>query len=642
MATTTANYLLLATTFGVASCWIGPNNWDDWGVKHGTFDTDGAEGDTDTDADSDTDTDLDTVDDDGDGFSEAEGDCDDESPSINPSATDIAGDDVDQNCDGVDGTDADGDGYASNASGGTDCDDLEPGVHPGADEVWYDGVDQDCDGASDYDQDGDGYDAATHDGDDCDDVAVEINPAAEEECGNGVDDNCDGGAAGCAPSGTLVLDTADAILVGENEDDQAGQYYAGGSDLTGDGLPDLVVGAPGYYTDEQSGGAVYLLGSIPAGESTLSTSLTLLSAGGTMQGVGTAVVMPGDITGDGQDDLLIGAHNDDQTATNAGSIVVIAGPITGSTSIEASHAYLLGQTENEHAGYQVDGAGDIDGDGTNDIVVAAHYPGSSDKVVYILHGPISGQGSLGNADTQIRSSVSTNTRFAKSVSGAGDVNGDGLDDIVIGADYVGDGGFYAGAAYVFFGPVSGVSETSEADLVLVGEDDYDYAGRAVADAGDVNADGYGDLVVGAAGIHGTGGAYVVLGPRSGTMDLSSADATLYGEATDDYAGESVSSAGDVDDDGDSEVLVGAYYADLPGDKSGAAYMVLGPITGGVTLGSADVRMEGEAEGDMLGYRVSSIGDLDSNGSDDIAVGALHSNRGIDNGGALFVFYSIGM
>ncbi|MFH1464319.1 MAG: MopE-related protein [Pseudomonadota bacterium] len=617
----------------LSSCWVGPQEWDDWEADHGEFDTEVPEGDTDTD--------LDTVDDDGDGFSEAEGDCDDGSPSINPSATDIAGDDIDQNCDGVDGTDADRDGYASQSSGGTDCDDHDAGIHPEASEVWYDGVDQDCDGGSDYDQDRDGYDAAVFGGADCDDEEAATNPTAEEECGNGVDDNCDGGAAGCAPSGELLLGDADAILVGENEGDHTGCVYAGGSDLTGDGLPDLVVAAPAYHTDDLSSGAVYVLSSIPAGQGTMTASLVVLTATGTMGTVGTTLSMPGDITGDGQDDLLIGAPGDDQAATEAGSVVVVAGPISVSTSLEAPHAHLLGQTENEHAGNSVDGVGDIDGDGTNDIVIAGWTSGVSDKVVYLIHGPISGQGSLSDADTAIRSS-SSSSYFARSVSGAGDFDGDGLNDIVVGADHVDDGGYDAGAVYVFFGPASGVSDSIDADLVLFGEDDYDHAGHAVADAGDVDADGYGDLIVGATGLMGSGGAYVVLGPRSGSLSLSSVDATLLGEAATDYAGKSVASAGDVDDDGHAEVLVGAYYADPVGSNSGAVYLVLGPISGSVPLAVADVRIEGESQGDMLGYWVSGIGDLNDDGSDDLAVGALHSDRGVDDGGALFVFYSIGM
>jgi len=109
---TRALRLFSTILLGLAACWIGPESWEDWQAKNGTFDTGGVEGDVDTDVDADTDgdTDIDTVDDDGDGYSEAEGDCDDGNSAVNPAATDMVGDDNDQNCDGVDGTDSDGDG----------------------------------------------------------------------------------------------------------------------------------------------------------------------------------------------------------------------------------------------------------------------------------------------------------------------------------------------------------------------------------------------------------------------------------------------------------------------------------------------------------------------------------------------------
>ncbi|MFH1463321.1 MAG: putative metal-binding motif-containing protein [Pseudomonadota bacterium] len=127
------------------------------------------------------------TDEDGDGVTAEAGDCDDGDGEVYPGATDWVGDDVDQNCDGIDGVDADSDGYASTMSGGDDCDDEDPYIHPGVLDVWYDGVDQDCDGANDYDQDGDGYDLDQ----DCDDEDAEIRPGADEHCDD-VDEDCDG------------------------------------------------------------------------------------------------------------------------------------------------------------------------------------------------------------------------------------------------------------------------------------------------------------------------------------------------------------------------------------------------------------------------------------------------------------------
>lgn len=155
-------------------------------------------------------------DDDNDGFTEDEGDCNDVQPAINPSATDIVGDEIDQNCDGADGFDSDGDGHADLASGGDDCDDEDNFTFPGAIEIWYDGKAQGCEVGpdeewADYDQDGDGI-FVLGVGEDCVDTNPNINPEAPEVNGNGLDDNCSGTVDGLRatltwnPTGTPALD----------------------------------------------------------------------------------------------------------------------------------------------------------------------------------------------------------------------------------------------------------------------------------------------------------------------------------------------------------------------------------------------------------------------------------------------------
>ena len=131
---------------------------------------------------------------DGDGYDYPE-DCNDSNMALNPLATDLVGDGVDQNCDGVDGTDGDGDGYASEITGGDDCDDTLDSIYPGAPELWYDGIDQSCvgiDWGGDNDQDGDGDDWDGMGGDDCDDTDAGIYVGAPEDNTNGTDDNCNG------------------------------------------------------------------------------------------------------------------------------------------------------------------------------------------------------------------------------------------------------------------------------------------------------------------------------------------------------------------------------------------------------------------------------------------------------------------
>jgi hypothetical protein len=160
------------------------------------------------------------------------------------------------------------------------------------------------------------------------------------------------------------------------------------------------------------------------------------------------------------------------------------------------------------------------------------------------------------------------------------VSGDGHDDLLVGADIYSDGpaGTYRGAAYLVLGPVTGDFDLSLADAKLVGEDELDYAGQGVSGAGDVDGDSHDDFLVGAwgndeGGID-AGAAYLVLGPVTGTSDLSRADAKFVGERDRDNAGWSVSGAGDVDADGRADLLIGApaYYEDAP---ASTAYLIYG-------------------------------------------------------------------
>ena len=141
----------------------------------------------------------DTEDRDGDGWTVEEGDCNDANPAINPAATEIPDNSVDENCDGVFGTtdepdpgteDLDSDGYPSDV----DCDDYDPEVNPGADEIPYDGKDNDCDGIVSNDGDGDGFDHEDFGGEDCDDYDPDVHPRMTEEI-DGVDQDCSGNGA---------------------------------------------------------------------------------------------------------------------------------------------------------------------------------------------------------------------------------------------------------------------------------------------------------------------------------------------------------------------------------------------------------------------------------------------------------------
>jgi hypothetical protein len=226
---------------------------------------------------------------------------------------------------------------------------------------------------------------------------------------------------------------------------------------------------------------------------------------------------------------------------------------------------------------------------------------------------------------------------------AGDADGDGVDDVLVGAFGERSAGSNAGAAYLVLGPASGTTDLSAADAKLLGENASDYAGYSVV-MGDVDGDGSDDLLVGAT-LHSEGGtrggiAYLVLGPVHGTRSLYEADARFIGEAANDRAGESVA-VGDIDGDGIEDVLVGAPLGDTAGSDAGAVYLVHGPASGRVDLADADTRFTGVDADDWAGASVAA-GDVNGDGIKDILVGARQADPDGTAVGAAYLVYGVGL
>ena len=168
--------------------------------------------------------------------------------------------------------------------------------------------------------------------------------------------------------------------------------------------------------------------------------------------------------------------------------------------------------------------------------------------------------------------------FGQAAVGLGDLNGDGHADLGVGAYGVDDGGSNAGAVYAFFGPVTGGASAATADLKLVGAAASDILGVYLPGAGDVNGDGVHDLVAGSANYDGggsnAGGVFVVLGPATGTIAATDADLVIHG-TSEEKAGYTSAFVGDTDGDGTDDLLVGAADANLGGQTEGAAYLFVG-------------------------------------------------------------------
>ena len=358
---------------------------------------------------------------------------------------------------------------------------------------------------------------------------------------------------------------------------------------------------------------------------------------------GRAVSSAGDINGDGFDDVILGAYANDEGGSNAGAAYVIFGAQNGLTDIDLA-------TLAPSAGFKIVGAHGND--------EAGSYAGAA----YVVFGKVSGfadldLASLGAGGFKIVGEASIDLA-GTSVSAAGDIDGDGIDDLIVGANRNDAGGTDAGAAYVIFGKNSGFTDidlgTLGADgFKIVGEAGSDYAGISVSSAGDVNGDGFDDLIIGAnkqdEGGSDAGAAYVVFGKASGFADVNlgslGADGfKIIGKAGGDQAGFTVSSAGDVNGDGSDDVVVGAYTNDDGGSNAGAAYVIYGKDTAFTdislaTLAPADgFKIVGETGSDYSGRSVSSAGDVNGDGIDDILVQADANDEGGNAAGAAYVIY----
>jgi len=330
-------------------------------------------------------------------------------------------------------------------------------------------------------------------------------------------------------------------------------------------------------------------------------------------------VAMGDMDADGLDDLLIGAVHESTGGTHAGAAYLVLGTLSGTTSLTTADAKLVGEYDSDYAGSSV-AVGDINADGVGDMLIGALWEstvGTYSGAAYLVLGPVSGTHDLASADAKLLG-VAAMDYTGRTVA-AGDVSGDGQDDFLVGADVADQGGTASGAVYVVQGPVSGTVDLTVADALLVGENASDYAGDALTSA-DLDGDGIDDILVGApwedSGASGAGALYSVLGPVVGTIDLSVADAKLVGEAASDLAGTSVAT-GDVNADGTLDIIVGAPWQDGGGYSStGAGYLVLGPVSGTQSLSLADATLLGEGQDHYMGRTVEA-GDIDANGYDDI-------------------------
>ncbi len=413
------------------------------------------------------------------------------------------------------------------------------------------------------------------------------------------------------------------------QDDAHAGYSVAMGDANGDGFADLAVGVPDYDVGLGGEGAVWVWHGAAAGPAASPS----WSAFGTQvgEGFGTSLAFAGDVNNDGYADLVVGAphHTVSGQVDNGFAPLYLGGP----TGLAATPWWWIPGTAGSQYGSAVATNCDVNGDGYADLVVG--QPGSGAGTVQGYAGSASG---FGTAPTWTLTGVQDGSRFGAAVACAGDLDGDGISDIAVGSPfYTGrvlpdpNPQFHSGRVDVWFGSLSGLTALSNWHYARAGRNTQ--LGAAVASAGDLDGDGYSDLVVGQPyySIDQPEQGYVVVfhGSSAGLPSVPDDEKTI----VESYAhfGAAVGSAGDLDGDGKSELLVGVpgYYDTQ--SRKGGVYVY--PSSGG-----SPMILKSDQTDSSFGAAVAGSADVNGDGVPDLLVGAYHYDGPNVESGHAFLHY----
>jgi len=437
--------------------------------------------------------------------------------------------------------------------------------------------------------------------------------------------------------------TVDPLLTGpawSHEGGQSGAAFGlgGGTagDFNGDGFSDFVVGAPGFdqsFADE--GAALLFLGS--AGGLSLVPHWTVTGGLAGAQ-LGHAAFTAGDVNADGFDDVILGAPGFSNGEAGEGEVRIYLGSTAG---LAAAPAWRVeSDVAGAQLGFDARYAGDVNGDGFADVIAGAPlYAGgeAAEGFAAVYFGGPSGPGPT--PDWAVESNLA-GAQLGRSVAGAGDLDGDGFGEVVVGVPGYGNGESQEGAAFVYLGSASGPSATPD---WTAESDQADAAmGNAVATAGDVNGDGYADLLIGDANYDAaladegaTFAWYGGPGALGANGTPANADWTVQGGQFEDRLGWSVATAGDVNGDGFADVVVGVPFFDN-GTTDGGEVVVHFGAAAGLAL-TPTVTIASNSDLAQLGATVAAAGDVNGDGFGDLLAGGPAWSNNETGEGVAFVY-----
>lgn len=408
--------------------------------------------------------------------------------------------------------------------------------------------------------------------------------------------------------GKMGMQDASTTIAGTSASQYLGRSVAGAGDVNGDGYSDVIIGASGKT------GAAYVHYGTSSGINAQGVKLT----DGKLINFGASVAGAGDVNGDGYSDVMIGAYIGG--TESYGVALIYLGSAQG---INTRYAQMIkGDAKGDQFGSSLSGAGDVNGDGYSDVVIGAPGLDFNKGAFYVFFG--------GSGDMTLHKRIGGNNEngyLGYSAAGAGDVNADGFSDIAIVQNK-------PSAVYVYYGSASGIASARRASITSGLESSA--GNKNVTAAGDVNGDGYGDILVGVPGYSNgqfnEGACMLYTGSSNGIKPVPA----VIKESNIPYTalGTSVSYAGDVNDDGYGDIMMGGTTKARPFwfGRRGIVYVAGGPSLSNI----AQIQINNR--NDYFGKAVSGAGDVDGDGYSDIIIGAEGYSNGFANAGAAFVYH----
>ena len=461
-----------------------------------------------------------------------------------------------------------------------------------------------------------------------------------------------------APVGTLLKETGDSTgglaplpyaRIDGAPADGFGNAVDAGTDLNGDDIDDILSAA---YLGNR---VCAMFGPIPPGDHAvdgLSSACLVGELDTDYAGYGMAAV--GDATADGQADVLIGSIGNSDAGMNAGKAYLVAGPLTpGTRTLAGAHAQWTGEAAGDYAGVALDLAGDLTGDGADDLLIGASgfdgEGGGGGGRVYIVGGPAEpGAYSLDRAFASItglaapaalqgaapppHGAFGTGDFVGDTFAGTHDFDGDGVADLALGASGDQTAAINAGKMAVFFGPpATGNQSVADADVTLLGPGEHAYAGSPLLAVADVTGEGLADVWV-SADAYKAGEVYLI-SPKLGQTSLSEAAITrVEGESDGDLFGYALAH-GDLDGDTLPETVITAFAASKVGLGSGAVWVFPAPLPKGTVPASDTAPLAGEFAGDNFGSAVA----IAQNEGPALLIGARNSDSGGGFAGRVYLY-----